>query len=251
MKESFYFSHDSDATDDPKIMILISQWGLEAYGIFWTIIEHLRKQPDYISHLSILKALAQRYGSTEEKYKFVVFDFGLFTIIDNVNFCSDSLIRRMKPLEDKREYMRQLANKRWEKQHASALPAHDDTQSAGNAIKVKKRKGKEIKKYIPPKDFYDLELRRIENNKSEEADNYRLLIDFLFGKNELRRELTGVLSIREQMTFEQFCDIITSKTSEERIGSLLIKMENDPKYYKSKSILYATLKTWVTERFKK
>jgi hypothetical protein len=138
-RDSFYFSHDCDATDDPKIMLLLSQWGLEAYGIYWTIIEHLRKQPEYKSHLSILRALASRFNSTEEKYKFVVLDFGLFKVEDNVFFYSESLINRMKPLEAKRTYMKELAEKRWANAHA--LPAH----SVRNASKVKESKVKESK----------------------------------------------------------------------------------------------------------
>ena len=77
MKDAFYFPHDSNATDDPKIMILISELGLEGYGIFWILIEHLRNQPEFKSHLKILKALSIRHSSSEEKFKAVVSRYDL------------------------------------------------------------------------------------------------------------------------------------------------------------------------------
>ena len=33
-KDAYYFSHDANAQDDPKCMLLIDQMGLEGYGIF-------------------------------------------------------------------------------------------------------------------------------------------------------------------------------------------------------------------------
>lgn len=101
-KDAYYFPHDSNATNDPKIMILMAQLGLEGYGIYWTIIEHLRDQPGFRSHLAILEALALRYGTSKEKYKAVVTTFGLFEI-DTSDFFSPSLVDRMMPLLEKRK----------------------------------------------------------------------------------------------------------------------------------------------------
>jgi hypothetical protein len=245
MKDTYYFSHDSDATDDPKIMLLISQWGLEAYGIFWTIIEHLRKQPEYKSHIGILKALASRYGSTEEKYKFVVFDFNLFEIEDNVFFYSKSLIKRMKPLEDKREQMRQLALKRWNKKDASAMRTHNDTQSVGNASKVKESKGKESKEvdiYAKQKSFYKSEFEKATEHKSD----YSKFIKALFKKNDLDKELGNVLRIKDQLTYTQFVKILfLSKDYKKQILEVMLSMENKPKAIKGNTSLYMTLRNWI------
>ncbi len=45
-KETFYFPHDFNATNDPKIVRLISACGMEGLGIYWTIIEILHQQTD-------------------------------------------------------------------------------------------------------------------------------------------------------------------------------------------------------------
>ena len=43
-KDAYYFPHDSNATEDPKMMLLIDELGMEGYGIFWMLLEALRNQ---------------------------------------------------------------------------------------------------------------------------------------------------------------------------------------------------------------
>jgi len=145
MKDALYFPHDSNATNDPKIMMLIDTFGLEGYGIFWIVVEHLREQPNYRSHLTILKALAKRFGNTPEKFNHVVKNYGLFEIEKDEFFYSKSLMERMEPLERKREIGRASAEKRW-KQTRLALGTHMGSYKAPNASKVKESKGKESKR---------------------------------------------------------------------------------------------------------
>lgn len=103
-KDSFYFSHDCDARDDPKCMLLIEQLGLEGYGIFWVLIELLRQQPDYQYPVELIPVIARRYNTSTEKVKTVVENYGLFHKEDGY-FWSASLLRRM----EKRERIRELA----------------------------------------------------------------------------------------------------------------------------------------------
>lgn len=46
-KEAYYFSHDTNARNDPKILALRDNWGVEGYGIYWVLIEMLRESNDY------------------------------------------------------------------------------------------------------------------------------------------------------------------------------------------------------------
>ena len=231
MKEnSSYFSHDSDSTDDPKIMMLISKWGLEAYGIFWTIIEHLRKQPNYKSHLAILKALAARYSSTEEKFRYVVMDFGLFCIDNDEFFYSQSLIDRMKPLQDKREKMRQLALKRWRKDDVKDMRTHMPTQSKGNASKVKESKVK----YIYNK-YYDSEL---ENSKN---DIYKQFVEYLFNTNPNEKPLNKVLSLKDQLSEKRFMQLYKIYGSD-KMKDKILGIQASKKDYNSFNL---TLTNWL------
>ena len=47
MKDAYYFSHDSNARHDPRIIKLRRQYGAEGYGVFFMLVEILREQDDY------------------------------------------------------------------------------------------------------------------------------------------------------------------------------------------------------------
>jgi hypothetical protein len=147
MKDAYYFPHDSNAKDDPKMIMLIEELGMEGYGIFWMLIETLRDQADYKASFVILPALARRYNTTPEKVKTVITRYGLFVIEDDIFFYSDSLNRRMQALADKR-LKRQLAgskggkNKAMLKQNSSNATAmlEQSSSSKVNYSKVKESK---------------------------------------------------------------------------------------------------------------
>ncbi len=104
MTASQYFSHDANATNDPKIIRLIEGLGPEGYGIFWILVEALRTQePAFTFPMDALPGLARRYNSTSEKFTVVVKSFGLFTITDDDRFFySESLLRRMDKMNELR-----------------------------------------------------------------------------------------------------------------------------------------------------
>lgn len=151
-KDAYYFSHDSNAKDDPKCVLLIEQLGLEGYGIYWVLIETLRDQPDYRYPVNLIPALARRYNTTAEKMKAVVGGYDLFTVDDN-DFFSLSLMERMQKLDEKREIQRQKALKRWNPATAIPEQCHGNAEvvplkeSKVKESKVKESKGKENNKY--------------------------------------------------------------------------------------------------------
>jgi hypothetical protein len=150
-KDAYYFSHDSNAKDDPKCVLLIEQLGLEGYGIFWMLIETLRDQPGYKYPIALISALARRYNTTAEKVKTVVNSYGLFTV-DEQDFFSLSLMRRMEHLDYKRELARIAGKKSAEKRLLlnSGSTGVQPTLNEGSTSKVNKSKVKESKK----KDIY-------------------------------------------------------------------------------------------------
>lgn len=109
-----------------------------------------------------------------------------------------------------------------------------------------KEKDKE-KKYIYNA-FYDSELSKIDKEKND--GRYQTLVEYLFGKNKTEDKLAGVLSIQKQLSFKQF-EIVMEKcdANKVKLGDILTKMENDPKYYKGKKSLYLTLLNWIDSRF--
>lgn len=153
-KDAYYFTHDSNAKDDPKCVLLIEQLGMEGYGIYWVLVEILREQPDYCYPVDLLPAIARRYNTTAEKVKTVVFNYQLFTVKNEKVFFSQSLIERMKPLEYKRELARKAgrisADKRLNNQQLINVGSTDVQRpfNEGSTSKVKESKEKENKEKV-------------------------------------------------------------------------------------------------------
>jgi len=91
MKDAYYFSHDANAKDDPKCVVLIDELGMEGYGIYWMLVETLRSEADYKCPLRMLNGLARRYNTSAEKVQTVVTRYGLFDR-DDEWFWSESLM---------------------------------------------------------------------------------------------------------------------------------------------------------------
>ena len=110
-KDTLWFRHDYDASDDDKTMVLIEQLGLEGYGIYWVLIEKLRGRKDYKMPFTIIPSLARRYMTTPEKMKTVIMQYGLFQYDDEGFFYSESLISRMVALDELKQ-RRAIAGKK-------------------------------------------------------------------------------------------------------------------------------------------
>lgn len=136
-KDAYYFSHDSNAQDDPKCMLLIDQLGMEGYGIFWALIERLRNEKDYKLPVVLLNAFAKRWFTSKEKVESVVKNYGLFIIEDNYFFSE-----RLKcSMLEKTEKARLSASYRWK--DANALQLHNGSNA--NGMRKDANKGKESK----------------------------------------------------------------------------------------------------------
>ena len=183
MKDAYYFSHDSNAKDDPKCVLLIEQLGLEGYGIFWVLIETLRDQPNYKYPLALIPALARRYNTTSEKMKTVVMQYNLFSITEKGEFFfSESLNRRMESLSIFRESQRKKALKRWS--DAPALPR----ECHGNADPMPVKESKEKKSKVKDSKENILSLFSTYAGKDNE------LLDALNGFAEMRKAIKKPLS---------------------------------------------------------
>jgi hypothetical protein len=151
-----YFSHDANATNDPKIMLLIDQLGLEGYGIYWVLIELLRSQPDYKYPIHLIPILARRFNNSAEKFNAIINSYNLF-IIEDETFFSLSLLKRMELMEAKSETARKAALIKWDKykENKQLMQTHSERNANAmqmlcnktklNKIKLNKTKEKESK----------------------------------------------------------------------------------------------------------
>lgn len=137
-KEAFYFSHDSNARQDEKILKLRAKHGWKGYGIYWAIIEMLRDATNYELETDY-NLLAFELRCDEDILHSIINDFKLFIV--NSTFYSSSLKHRMELKEEKSLKAQKAANKRWAKQKQSNSNANAmQTHSERNAIKEKKEK---------------------------------------------------------------------------------------------------------------
>ena len=102
VKSTNYFSHDSNARNDEKLVRLRMKQGAAGYGVYFMILERLREEADYMS-VKDYNMIAFDLRVDAAIVKSVVEDFGLFTFTDDGKcFYSESFTRRMCVMEEAR-----------------------------------------------------------------------------------------------------------------------------------------------------
>ena len=177
-KDVYYFSHDVNASNDPKIVAMESQFGVISYAWWWKLIEKLASSDDYKlpfkkytfialdKELGILNENERPFNENErpfnenehnffcsnESFLFInslIHDFELLDC-DDEYFWSSSLIRRQEERRSKfkkKQEQRRLAGiksgeARRKKEQKQTAVQRDSTVVEQN--EQKERKGKEI-----------------------------------------------------------------------------------------------------------
>lgn len=134
-KNSFYFSHDFNARNDEKILAVRMALGAEGYGIYFMLLEKLVETEDRIL-LKDYNRLAFDLRVASDKIKLVVEDFGLFHFTDDgKRFYSESLLRRMQPLDNMRKQRSQAGKASAEKRQQRVRELTPQTQQIQRSFK--------------------------------------------------------------------------------------------------------------------
>ena len=88
-----YFSHDYNASNDYKILLLRSELGMEGYGIYWYIIERLADAGGKLPK-KIIPVLAMETHTSADKIEKILNGFELFKS-DKNEFFSERLLRHL------------------------------------------------------------------------------------------------------------------------------------------------------------
>ena len=132
-KDVYYFSHDVNASNDPKIVAMESEFGVISYAWWWKLIEKLASSEDYrlpfkkYTFIALDKELGilneNERPSNENEHTFfcsnksflfvnsLIYDFELLEC-DDEYFWSPSLIRRQEERRskfEKKQEQRRLA----------------------------------------------------------------------------------------------------------------------------------------------
>lgn len=204
-KETYYFSHDSNALTDTKILNMRADYGLEGYGLYWAIIEMMRNEEDYKLEVNkntyrAIKTLTNTTIDVEKFIKDCIEDYELFEQKEE-SFYSKSLLKRMEVKEKKSAVAREKAQKRWNSNATEMQQQCSSNANKGKKNKVNKNKEKENK----IKDIYNTncpklpQVQKITDKRKTAIDKFTKEFteeqfeqickianstDFLIGKNE-------------------------------------------------------------------
>jgi len=105
-KDAYYFPHFSNARTDRRLKRVRKQLGIEGYGIYFMILETLRDQTEFRYPTEDIDLLADEFGTSEEKARAVVINFGLFDVDENEEFFSPKMLEYMTPYLENKERKR-------------------------------------------------------------------------------------------------------------------------------------------------
>ncbi|GAB6393733.1 MAG: hypothetical protein MdMp024_0045 [Bacteroidales bacterium] len=98
-KDAFYFSHDFNARNDPKILLVRMKHGPVGYAAYFMLLEKLREEKGVRLPLSSIGSLAFDFRIDQEIIRSLVEEFGLFEIEDEEFFYSKSMRERVAKFE--------------------------------------------------------------------------------------------------------------------------------------------------------
>lgn len=120
MKDTPWFRHDADARNDPKLIALIKDYGMQGYAYWWIVLENLRASDGYKMKYKqyVIDALShQMMCSCDNVERFLDNCVGYELLTKDKGFIfSQPMINRMKEVQSKSTKCREAAEKRWEKE---------------------------------------------------------------------------------------------------------------------------------------
>ena len=162
MKDVFYFQHDYNARNDPKLQDVLIEHGAAGLGVFWCIVEQLYEQ-DGILPLKSCKSIAFALHVDCKMVESIVQNFDLFKN-DGEKFWSNSVNARLNKRKTVSEKRKLAAINRWkstqEKQEQNNIDANamqdiskekesKEKESKDISI-IEREKAKPVKRFCPP-----------------------------------------------------------------------------------------------------
>lgn len=165
MKETFYFQHDYNARNDPKLQDVLIDLGVEGIGVFWCIIEQLYEQGGTLpirSCKSIAFALHVDFKCVER----LVNDYGLFKN-DGENIWSESVLNRLNRRSEISDKRKLAALARWRQ----GIENQSQTQSPANYGQIADNaRGMQMQSTSNANAGHKEKKRKVKNNISTNVD---------------------------------------------------------------------------------
>ncbi len=162
-KEAYYFKHFCNARNDRKIRKARLQLGIEAYALYFMLLEVLREEKDFKYPISDLDVLASEFDTSIQKLDVLIRGYDLF-VLDNENmFFSIAQIEGLKSWLELKEINRLkgiksgIARRSKIKNQIESLSGKDSSELEFNngmttdELREEKKTNKEINKYSTTK----------------------------------------------------------------------------------------------------
>ncbi len=180
-KEAYYFSHDANARQDEKVLMLRAEHGWEGYGIYWALVEMMFESTETRLHHGKIRGIAVSYNIDITLLQSVIntcVTEELF-VSDNDVFWSETLRKRKDKFIDLRQKKSEAGKKgmakRWSNQQSDNGVITEDNGVNNGVIteynKGKESKGKEKKekkRYLQHVLLKDSEYERLVNDYSKD-----------------------------------------------------------------------------------
>ncbi len=138
-----YFTHDSNARNDIRVIKLRAKLGYEGYGIFWAILELLFTEENKLC-VEDYDSLAFGLQSDPTILKQVIEDFDLFVIEGNC-FYSKRLYKHIEDINLKSKKAKESVKKRWSNTNVIQTNNGSNTSISKS---ISKSKSKSIEEHI-------------------------------------------------------------------------------------------------------
>jgi len=150
-KNAYYFSHDTNASRDEKILAMRADYGWAGYGLFWAIIEAMAEATNYKLRFTNgepdnidIAGLALNFRITRRRLEnFVescIKKHKLFTLSKDKKYFFSKTLRRRLSLRSKKSSILRAAGKKGAKKRWKN-DSHPNSPPNGNESKGNKRKG--------------------------------------------------------------------------------------------------------------
>lgn len=171
-KETFYFSHDYNARNDPKVLELRAEYGLEGLGLYWCITETLAEADDGYINPKLLGGLSIGYGISKAKLQEYI-DFMIKVELlreDDNGYYSKRMMEHKQIRKKLSDAGKKGAKRRWGDKKTAEKLKEENSHPNAKERKRKERKGKSI-------EDTNVSMSDAEHPTQDRID-YRALIDF-------------------------------------------------------------------------
>ena len=130
-----YFSHDSNARNDEKLIRLRIRHKAAGYGVYFMLLEILREKKDFLCPRDY-NVIAYELREDAALVKSVIEDYGLFEFTeDGKFFYSESFLHRMEKVSAAR---RAAANSRWHPDEVTQQPNQQTTKQNNETTQTRR-----------------------------------------------------------------------------------------------------------------